>query len=113
MINNQNCFAVNFGFSGEIPLPTFCHTFANNQKLQQYDLGESFTCFYVFVGGKYVKVIKNVIEIVEAISGQFNGVRPKGMFIMGKFNTSNIKNISTLVPELTKVVIMILVSTIF
>ena len=103
MINNQNCFAVNFGYNGEIPIPGYSISIKTRPNLKQYNFENSNTCFFVFVGGKYVKDMKTIVDIVENITQQFHGIEPIAMFVMGKFNTSGIMDFSSFGNKLTKV----------
>ena len=50
MINGQNCFALNFGYKGEIPFPALTVDF--KPSLEKYEFKRYCKCFYVFVGGK-------------------------------------------------------------
>ena len=102
MIANQNCFAVNFGYNGEIPIPAISLQIKIGQNLKQYEFENSNTCFFVFVGGKYVKDMKTIVDIVEDITKYFHGIEPVAMFVMGK-NTWEIKDFSSIGNKLTKV----------
>ena len=42
LINHQNCFAVNFGFDGDIPIPSF--SFNANTNLTRYELEKYHNC---------------------------------------------------------------------
>ena len=103
MINNQNCFAVNMGFNGEIPFPTLTLTVDAQENLEKYGIDRFYKCFYVFVGGKYVDDMENVVEIVEGVTGKFHGIRPKALFIMGKYGTDRINELSKQTKNLTMV----------
>ena len=103
MINNRNCFGVNFGYNGEIPLPTIRIPNDFSSTLKQFELGNSYKCYFVFVGGKYVENMKDIVDIVDDIAMQFNGIKPIAMFVMGKFNSFQIENFSSHGQELTKV----------
>ena len=103
MINNQNCFAVNFGYNGEIPIPAYSISIKTRSNLKQYNFENSKTCFFAFVGGKYVKNMKTIVAIVENITEQFHGIEPIAMFVIGKFNTWGIKDFSSIGKKLTKV----------
>ena len=39
LVNQQNCFAFNLGYAGNIPLPTFALPVDVDQNLQKYELG--------------------------------------------------------------------------
>ena len=103
MINNQNCFAVNFGYNGEIPIPSFSLTTDIKQNLKQFEFEKTYKCFFVFVGGKYVEEMKTIVDIVEDISEQFHGIKPIAMFVWGKFSSWKINNFSSYGQDLTKV----------
>ena len=98
MINNQNCFAVNFGYNGEIPLPTISFSKRFSQKFEN-----SYKCFFVFVGGKYIEKMITVVDTVGDISHQFHGIKPIAIFVKGPLRNQEINNFSSHVPELTKV----------
>ena len=103
MINNQNCFALNFGYNGEIPIRTVSFQIAVQQKLEHHEFEKSYKCFFVFVGGKYVETMKTVVDKVEDISKQFHGIHPIAMFVMGKFSSLEIKKLSHIGHKFTKV----------
>ena len=103
VINTQNCFAVNLGFRGEIPLPTISLQIDIRQQLKHYEFEKSFNCFIVFVGGRYVEDMKIIVDIVENISEQLHGMKPSAMFVMGRFNSFEISNFSSQGQELIKV----------
>ena len=104
MINNQNCFVVNFGNNGEIPLTTLSFQLDIKQNLKQLNFENSNTCYFVIVSGKYVEDMKTVVDIVEEIIKHFHGVKPIAMFILGKFNTIGTIDISSFGNQLPKVV---------
>ena len=92
MVNNQNCFALNFGFDQEIPFPTF--TFSHNMEvsLDSYGLENHYMCFFVFVGRKYIQVLEDIMKKVDNVSDKFHGLRPTAIFVLGKFETSHINS---------------------
>ena len=103
MINTQNCFAVNFGFSGEIPLPTISLQIDKRLQLKQYGFKNSYNCFFVFVGGRYVEDMKTIVDVVMDISDQFHGMKPITMFVMGQFDSLEINSFSSHGQDLIKV----------
>ena len=103
MINNQNCFAVNFGYNGEIPLPTIGLALNVSQDWKLYEFESSYNCFFVFVGGKYVRDMKTIVDKVEEITEQFHGKRPIAMFVLGRSHSFEINNFSSYGTEITKV----------
>ena len=51
MINNQNCIAVNFGFNGEIPIPSFSFSTKAQKKIDKFfNFDRDYKCYYIFVG---------------------------------------------------------------
>ena len=94
MVNNQNCFALNFGYNGEIPFPSISLGFNAEISLDKYEFQKRCKCYYVFVGSSYVEDLKNVMEVVEGVSKIYHGIRPNALFIMGKYSTSEINKIS-------------------
>ena len=95
MINNQNCFAINFGYNGEIPFLTFTMTDDNEKNLEKYEFERYCKCFYVFVGGKYVQDLRHIMVQVEGVSRIFHGTKPVAMFLMGKYSTYEVNQVST------------------
>ena len=107
MINTQNCFALNFGYNGEIPFPTLNLKVTNNGNLGQYDFEQHYKCFYVFVARQYIDDLENVMEIVENVVDKFYGFRPIAMFMMGKYTTTEINKFSEQTKQLTLVYIKV------
>ena len=101
MVNTQNCFALNFGYNGEIPFPTL--TVDVHPNLEQYGFERYYKCFYVFVGGKYVDDMENVMDVAEEVSSKFHGVKPIALFLMGKYTTAEINELSLYTKDLTVV----------
>ena len=99
IINDQNCFAVNFGYTGEFPLPTINLQLDISQNLTQHKFGNLYKCFFVLVGVKSVEDMKTISNIVEDVSKQFHGIKPISMFIFGKSSDE----VSSIGHELTKV----------
>ena len=71
--------------------------------MKQYEFKNSYTCFFVFVGGKYVQEIATVVDRVEDISKQFHGIKPVAIIVIGKFGTWETNNLSSYGQNLTKV----------
>ena len=71
MINNQNCYIINFGWSEELSFP---------QLIVNPDIDNIFkvteivrtsapsNCFIVFIGGKYVDRVKEIVQKVDSLS---------------------------------------------
>ena len=79
------CFTVNFGTKKEInDFPILTMSLKNNSR---YDNGIITTptdnCFLVLVGGKYVKIIEDVVKEVEKIIKNI-GISPLAMLIQSK-----------------------------
>ena len=79
------CFTVNFGTKKEInDFPILTMSLKNNSR---YDNGIITTptdnCFLVLVGGKYVKIIEDVVKEVEKIIKNI-GISPLAMIIKSK-----------------------------
>ena len=103
-INNKNCFAVNFGYNGEIPMPTISLPIKINQEdLKHYYFEKSYTCYFIFVGGKFVDDMKEIVDTVEDITEQFHGMMPMAMFVMGKISSFEKDNYSQNGNQVTKV----------
>ena len=95
MINNQNCFAVNFGFRDEIPIPQIRLNIKKQPDLSQYGLDISFyKCFFVFVGGNDLQELEEVMKVVDEISIKAEAVRPSALFLEGNLDTATLKNLS-------------------
>ena len=104
MITHQNCFAVNFGYNGEIPFPTISIPINAQKQLDQFlNFEKDYKCYYIFVGGTYAQDMKTVMDIVEGITAQFHGMGPKAMFLLGKYSTADINKISLFINNLTMV----------
>ena len=88
MINQQNCFAANFGFKGEIPIPEISFSVDDKPNLSQYELDRYYSCFFVFIGGKYVDVINDVMKVAGEISKIINKPGPVAVFIMTDYTKS-------------------------
>ena len=50
IINNRNCFAFNFGYNGDIPIPSYSLPRDTNIDLGQYEFEKHYNCFLVFLG---------------------------------------------------------------
>ena len=94
---------MNFGYNGEIPIPIISLAIIR-QNMTQYELEDSYKCFFVFVGGKYVKEMKTILDTAKEITEQFHGIKPIAMFVIGKFNAFEIRSFSSHSLELTKVI---------
>ena len=103
LINNQNCFAANFGYKGELPLPAINLPIITNENLKKHEFEGSHHCFFAFVGGNYVQDMETIVESVKVISGHLHGIKPVAMFVMGKFNSIEIEKFSFHGQEFTKV----------
>ena len=110
MINNQNCFAANFGYNGEVSIPTISLAIIR-QNMTQHELKDSYKCFFIFVGGKYVEEMKIILDRVKEITDQFHGIKPIAMFVIGKFNAFEIGSFSSHSLELTKVICLTTLNT--
>ena len=87
MINHQNCFAANFGFQGKIPVPQLSFSLRSELNLGQYELEKYYSCLFVFVGGKYIHEINDVMKVAEIIAKQLNKLNPEAVFISGSSET--------------------------
>ena len=87
MINNQNCFAANFGFNGNIPIPSLSFSLKPELNLGPYELEKYYSCLFVFVGGKYIHEFNDVLKVAEKISKQLNKPNPEAVFISGSSET--------------------------
>ena len=105
MITHQNCFAVNFGYNGEIPFPTISIPINAQKQLDQFlNFEKDYKCYYIFVGGNYVQDMKTVVNEVEGIIAQFHGNMPKTIFFIGKYNTQEINKVSSFIHDLLTMV---------
>ena len=90
---NQNvgkCFTINFGTKQKIDdLPKFTMSLKNSTRYDNAITTPTDNCFLVLVGGKYVKIIEEVVKEVEKIVKNMN-LSPLAMIIQSKS-----KNIST------------------
>ena len=44
------------------------------------------SCFFVIIGGKYLKMIGKVMEKVNSVTNDVGGIRPMAVFLMSKTN---------------------------
>ena len=104
MVNGQNCFALNFGYSGEMPFPALAVDLQTN--LEDFQFERYCKCFYVFVGGEYVRDMENVVYKVGEVSKIFHGIKPTAIFLPGMYSTLELKQISFQTEDMTLVIII-------
>ena len=78
--NGENCFTVNFGAAG-LEMPTLTLDLEPELNLTQQQLSVSTdNCFLVFIGGRYVEALDQVLDRVASISREV-AIRPLALFI--------------------------------
>ena len=81
----DNCFTLSFG-SNDLELSIAQIHITPKYKLKlNYDSPSS--CFFVIVGGKYIKMIGDVMEKVNSVRDDLGGIKPMAVFL----NTNNYK----------------------
>ena len=111
VLKKESCFALNFGYKGQLPCPQF-------PIILQSDLGKNMPvvtwhvdpeskrfpgiidgpppgllqskCFLVFIGGKYVDKLDAVMEKVKSVGKAVRMGAPYAVFIMKSVNTINL-----------------------
>ena len=71
----------------ELSIPQIHITPKSKIKLN-YDSPSS--CFFVIVGGKYLRKIGDVMEKVNSVTNDLGGIRPQAVFLIGNNYTENI-----------------------
>ena len=68
-IEDQNCFAINFGWPEELTVPFLTLSFSMfNPDDELLRISVPSGCFLVMVGGKYIPQMNDIVEKVEALS---------------------------------------------
>ena len=84
---NQNfgeCLIVNFGSKQKIDyLPMLTLSLKNNSRYDNVIITPTGNCFLVLVGGKYVKIIEDVVKEVENVIKNI-GISPLAMLIKSR-----------------------------
>ena len=80
----ENCFVLNYGsqtIKGFALYTVELDSDINSERMNNFHENEAVdNCFLVFIGGKYVQILDQVIEKVETISKDI-GLHPLGLFI--------------------------------
>ena len=64
----KNCFAVSFDFDNDLEILMYKMTLNFNvETIERFNIVSTDDCFLVFVGGKYVDMIDQVVSKVEII----------------------------------------------
>ena len=75
----QHCFSLNFGYHDyELSIPQIAMTPESNTKI---NVDFHISCFFVMIGGKYLNMIGNVMDVVNYITNYIGGVRPFAVFL--------------------------------
>ena len=78
--NGENCLTVSFGAAG-LEMPTLSLDLEPELNLTQQQLSVSTdNCFLVFIGGRYVEALDQVLDRVASISREV-AIRPLALFI--------------------------------
>ena len=106
VLKKESCFALNFGYKGQLPCPQFPMNLQtdvekNMPEVTWYTdpktrivgpppvLLQS-KCFLVFIGGKYVDKLDAVMEKVKSVGKAVRMGAPYAVFIMKSVNTINL-----------------------
>ena len=106
VLKKESCFALNFGYKGQLPCPQFPMNLQtdvekNMPEVTWYTdpktridgplpgLLQS-KCFLVFIGGKYVDKLDAVMEKVKSVGKALRMGAPYAVFIMKSVNTINL-----------------------
>ena len=66
--SNQHCFSVSFGYDNDLDILMYELTLDFNvESIDRFSINSIDDCFLVFVGGKYVDMIDQVVIKVEII----------------------------------------------
>ena len=111
VLNKESCFALNFGYKGQLPFPQFSmnlqtYLSKNMPIVTWYVDPESrrfrgsidgpppgllqSKCFLVFIGGQYVDQLGEVMEKVKSVGKAVRMGAPYAVFIMKSVNTINL-----------------------
>ena len=93
----EQCFAVNFGSTKPFDLPTLSLDLESNKDFRMpHDISTNH-CFLVFVGGKYVEFIEEVMKKVDSIAKDI-GLEPLALFVKTNENVQNDLPITAKIP---------------
>ena len=106
VLKKESCFALNFGYKGQLPCPQFPMNLQtdvekNMPVVTWYTDPKSridgpapgllqSKCFLVFIGGKYVDKLDAVMEKVKSVGKAVRMGAPYAVFIMKSVNTINL-----------------------
>ena len=87
----QHCFSVGFGYDNDLDILMYEMTLDFNvETIDRFNITSADDCFLVFVGGKYVDMIDQVVSKVEIIGKKILS-KPKVLFL-----DTNIKKIRSM-----------------
>ena len=92
ILQQRNCFVLNFGTFKDIPLPQVSMTLETEitQNVDENNLNAPSNCFFVTVGGKYLDILDDVIRKVETVAKKM-AAKP----VMIVLETQNIHDVPT------------------
>ena len=70
-VNNMNCYSISFGWPQELSVPQLRVNLDNNNNVEHLEMvrkGAPANCFMVFIGGKYVKRLEDIVQKMESAS---------------------------------------------
>ena len=70
-VNNMNCYSISFGWPQELSVPQLRINLDNNNNVEHLEMVRQSTpsnCFMVFIGGKYVNRLKDIVQKMESAS---------------------------------------------
>ena len=79
VIEHENCFALNFGVQLQLPIPQIQANIRDFAISREIAPGK---CFLVFVGGKYVDHIDDVLRVVNNVSDDVVYKNPLHTFLL-------------------------------
>ena len=85
----KHCFSLNFGYHENTwSFPQIAMTPESSRKLI-FDFPSS--CFFVFIGGKYINRIGDVMDKVDSVTNDIRGNIPLAVFLISNNYKENIK----------------------
>ena len=96
----QHCFSVSFDFENDLDILMYNMTLDfNEETIDRFNIATTDDCFLVFVGGKYVDMIDQVVSKVEII-GKKIFCKPRILFL--DTDDKKLRNMKETYPPLVK-----------
>ena len=88
IIQNEDCFSLNFDYY-DIELSTPQITITPDFDMKTIFLSPS-SCFFIIIGGRYLKRIGHVMEKLNSVTKDVGGNRPLAVFLISNSNKKTI-----------------------